>query len=190
MADAGLTWDSTLSWIPDRDVMLRHIMAVTEGLQVSEWPRKTWDESARVAFYGALKRHLDDLSRELVGSRGYLNPYFYVKGLNKRIPASFRGSFFGSACYPDAAFIVPGRYAIAIELDHGTSGIHLRGALARASFNVLVGSFDCALVVFDPEGQQMDIKATERRVLGFFKEQLSTWLVFVGGRPGDLYRVV
>lgn len=182
MTDGGRPTDSALRWIPDLDAMLGHIATAAETLQVARSPKETWDRAARIAFYKAIRQRLDALSYALGQGRGKLNPYIYVEGVHKRIPAHFRGDFFRAGCYPDAAIIVPDRYAIAIELDHGKSGARLRNALAKASFNVLMGAFDYAVVVFDPEGRDMQITPVEQRVLDFFEKQLRTRLVFTGRR--------
>lgn len=164
-------------WFPGKEAIIDEIAAAGQELKLVTLPERTWDKSARLAFAQALRRRLRDLSRKLAGSGGHLERYLYVEGIEKRIPSAYRGSFFGAGCYPDAAYIVPGQYAIAIELDHGVSSARLKSALSKAAFCVLVGAYDCAVVVYVPHGRDLEIREIERRVLEFYDKQLKTRLV-------------
>ncbi len=84
--------------------------------------------------------------------------------------------------YPDAA-IISSEFSIAIELDHGKTGSKIRNALAKASFSVILGWYDCAIVLFfvDPPKSADDfhIGKIEERILEIYKKYFNTILYLI-----------
>ena len=81
-----------------------------------------------------------------------VNASLFVEGLfGERLKP--RGEFFGSVCCPDLALKASDGYIVAIELDHGSAGSKIRDALTKASFNVIAGKFNRAIVLYFVEGK-------------------------------------
>lgn len=107
----------------------------------------------------------------------------YVEGWNP-IPDDMRGlPFFRTKMHPDAALIFGDEFAIAIELDHGTKGSQIRSALAKASFSVILGGYEQAMVLFFVDGEKResnpDLQRGERMVLELYRATFHTSLHFV-----------
>ena len=137
----------------------------------------SWDSRARKAFAAALP---DWYCSALSVSLEEVRDYVYVEGWNS-IPADKRGEpFFGTKMHPDAAIISRDGFSVAIELDHGVKGSQIRNALAKASFSVLLGKFDRAMLLFFwDEGISMDRTTrseADDEVLQEFRERFQTTL--------------
>jgi len=136
-----------------------------------------WDTYVRKSFAKALEgwfcQHFDCSPAES-------KRYVYCEGYNP-IPANLRGcAFFGTTMHPDAALIMRSKPLVAIELDHGTKGSQVRNALAKASFSVVLGGFDQAMVLFfvDPPKSPADLRRqnSEERVLALYQQSFNTVL--------------
>jgi hypothetical protein len=136
-----------------------------------------WDTRVRKSFAEALEGWLcQHFDLSTVESKRYL----YAEGYNP-IPTNLRGgAFFGTKMHPDAALIMGDKRLVAIELDHGTKGSRVRNALAKASFSVVLGGFDRALVLFfvDPPKSPANLKQQddEQRILALYQQQFDTAL--------------
>ena len=105
----------------------------------------SWDSRVRRAFAEAL---IEWFYSAMDMSPEQARDHVYVEGWNP-IPEVMRGNpFFGTKMHPDAAIISGDGFSMAIELDHGTKGSQIRNALAKASFSVLLGKFDRAVLLF------------------------------------------
>ena len=90
---------------------------------------------------------------------------------------------FGSTgVYPDLGVLKPRK--IAIELDHSERGSGLKMALAKASFNVLSGPWECCFVLFYNENGKLSLdgeKETEIRKI--YEEQFHTRIFLFSKEP-------
>lgn len=136
-----------------------------------------WDTHVRKSFAetleGWFRQHFDLSTSES-------KRYVYAEGWNP-IPTKLRGrAFFGTKMHPDAALIMGNKRLVAIELDHGTKGSQVRNALAKASFSVVLGGFDRALVLFfvdQPKSSANLIQQDgEQRILALYQQQFNTTL--------------
>ena len=136
-----------------------------------------WDTHVRKSFAetleGWFRQHFDLFTVES-------KRYVYAEGWNP-IPTKLRGSaFFGTKMHPDAALIIGDKRLVAIELDHGTKGSQVRNALAKASFSVMLGGFDRALVLFFVDSPKSPANLVqqdgEQRILALYQQQFNTTL--------------
>lgn len=92
-------------------------------------------------------------------------------------------SFFGTKMHPDAALIFGTELAIAVELDHGTKGSQIRNALAKASFSVILGGYERAMVLFFVDGEKRELnlglQRGEKTVLELYRTAFHTLLHLV-----------
>ncbi|RLI70878.1 hypothetical protein DRO97_10395 [Archaeoglobales archaeon] len=138
-----------------------------------------WDKCVRKHFWETLTK-LFCQSFEI--SEDEARKYVYVEGFN-RIPSDRRGNaFFGSKMYPDAAIISP-EFSAAIELDHGKTGSKIRNSLAKASFSVILGEYDCAIVLFfvdlPKSTTDFHIGEMEKRIIEIYQTHFNTTLYLV-----------
>jgi hypothetical protein len=81
--------------------------------------------------------------------------------------------------------LIGSEWAVAIELDHGNLGSHVRNALTKGSFNVLFAGFDQCLVLFFVELPRNRHDFTpesfiaEYEILDGFAQNLSTSVHFL-----------
>ena len=84
--------------------------------------------------------------------------------------------------YLDLGVLKPRK--IAIELDHSERGSGLKMALAKASFNVLGGPWECCFVLFHNENGKLSLdgeKETEIRKI--YEEQFHTRILLFSKEP-------
>jgi hypothetical protein len=139
--------------------------------------RGKWDTYVRKSFAEALEGWFcQHFGLSTVESKRYV----YAEGCNP-IPTNLRGSaFFGTKMHPDAALIMGDKRLVSIELDHGTKGSQVRNALAKASFSVVLGGFDRALVLFFVDrlksSANLERQDSEERILGLYQQWFNTTL--------------
>ena len=73
--------------------------------------------------------------------------YLRMEGIKAISPVWREPKYLGSGMYPDGAIEV-GDQAIAIQLDHGSKGSHIRNSLAKAAFSVQVSKYSEAHVLY------------------------------------------
>jgi hypothetical protein len=175
--------------LPNPDLIDRFIeklpeLFATDMIRIEKIPGKTetnWDTPARQI----MKQKFDAWLKQELGLRSAdVEETLFVEGLSRKLPASRRGKFFGSVCCPDLALMSNNDdYTIAVELDHGASGAKLRNALAKASFNVLVGGFKQSIVLFFVEAKDRQQRETkfdpDHRILNLFKKEFKTSVLFI-----------
>jgi len=140
---------------------------------------ETWDKRARESFY----RTMTEVLRERYGmDESKAKNYIYVERFNP-FPGEKGGKLFNSYLYPDAIMKSDDGQKIAVELDNGASGSRIKNALAKASILKLVGDFNKIVVFFFtyPTGalDKFRLAEKEQRVLKFYQENLSTWLILI-----------
>jgi hypothetical protein len=136
-----------------------------------------WDTYVRKNFAESLD---DWFCQHFSISQVESKKYVYAEGYNP-IPSNLRGSaFFGTKMHPDAALIMGDKCMVAIELDHRTKGSQVRNALAKASFSVILGGFNLAIVLFfvDPpkSSANLELQASEEQILSLYQQQFKTAL--------------
>lgn len=105
---------------------------------------------------------------------------FGYEGQNNKIE---RTEFFScNGCYPDMYFLKP--IKIAIELDHGKSGIDLKKALGKAGFNKISEDWAKVFLFFldQTEDKRIEKSISDEgsiKVRQFFLKQLKTEVIVI-----------
>jgi hypothetical protein len=128
-----------------------------------------WDTPARKIFGPVLK---EVFRQSFPNEDDKTSIYVEGEGTPKLWEKPHR--LFGSAgVYPDLAILKPRK--IAIELDHSKRGSGLKMALAKASFNVLSGSWEnCFVLFYNRDGKLSLDGKKEKEICKIYEEQFHT----------------
>jgi len=140
--------------------------------------KRRWDTPARRIFGNVLR----EVFRQSFPSVDHKTSV-YVEG--EGTPPSWARPYklFGSTgVYPDLGVLKPRK--IAIELDHSERGSGLKMALAKASFNVLSGPWECCFVLFYNENGKLSLDGEkETEIRNIYEEQFNTRIFLFSKEP-------
>ena len=130
----------------------------------------TWDLAARNIVMDYLKTEFSNYFN--TSSDDCLR----MEGIKAISPVWREPKFLGSGMYPDGAIEV-GDAAIAIELDHGSKGSHIRNSLAKGAFSVKISKYSEAHVLYFWEKDELPQRDKQvDKVLLDFSSNSQTYL--------------